>query len=269
MPANPPFLVVTDLDGTLLDHESYDARPAEPALARLQAAGIPVVLASSKTAAEMAPLRAALGLARFPAIVENGAGLLPSGAGAAEGDADYRRLRAALDDLPPALRAPFRGFADMSVPEIAALTGLPEEDAALAARRQFSEPGAWGGDESLLAAFLEELSRRGVSAREGGRFLTLSFGASKADRLAEIAQAYPGAGIIALGDAPNDREMLEAADIAVVVANPHRPPLAPLAQEGTRPVIRTEAPGPQGWNAAIHQILETRGLSSTRSRSDG
>lgn len=48
------LLIFTDLDGTLLDHESYDFTPARPMLARLAAMRAPVVLASSKTAAEIA-----------------------------------------------------------------------------------------------------------------------------------------------------------------------------------------------------------------------
>ncbi len=40
-------LVVTDLDGSLLDHHSFDYTPAQPAIATLEAAGIPLVLASS------------------------------------------------------------------------------------------------------------------------------------------------------------------------------------------------------------------------------
>lgn len=72
--SGPPLLVFTDLDGTLLDHESYDWSPARQALNRLAALGALVVPATSKTRAEVAPLMAALGLTG-PAIVENGAGV--------------------------------------------------------------------------------------------------------------------------------------------------------------------------------------------------
>jgi len=48
---NPPALVVfSDLNGTLLDHETYDWTPAKPALDRLARQGCPVILSSSKTA---------------------------------------------------------------------------------------------------------------------------------------------------------------------------------------------------------------------------
>ena len=58
----PKLLIFTDLDGTLLDHESYDWSPAAPALARARAAGVPVIPATSKTRAELAPLMAALAM---------------------------------------------------------------------------------------------------------------------------------------------------------------------------------------------------------------
>ena len=65
-----PWWVVTDLDGTLLDH-TYDWTPAEPALRWLQQRGIPVIPCTSKTAEEVCEFRAAAKLSD-PYIVENG-----------------------------------------------------------------------------------------------------------------------------------------------------------------------------------------------------
>ncbi len=73
------IVVFSDLDGTLLDHETYSFAPAWPALDRMREDGHVLVLASSKTAAEIAPIRAAMGFVDCPAIVENGAGLLAAG----------------------------------------------------------------------------------------------------------------------------------------------------------------------------------------------
>ena len=259
-PARPPRLIVfTDLDGTLLDHESYEFAPARPALAALRAAGAVLVPASSKTAAELAEWRARLGCADAPAIVENGAGVLWPGETTAGDDAAYRRIRAALGALPPALGAGFAGFGDWSVDEITRRTGLPAAAAARAKARRFSEPGVWTGSAAARDAFLAALAERGVTARAGGRFLTLSFGASKADRMAEVsARLAPGGGVptVALGDAPNDAEMIAAADTGVIVANPAGPGLPPLAGEADGRIRRTLLPGPAGWNRAILDILD-------------
>ena len=67
----PNLIVFTDLDGSLLDGTTYSYEAATPALTALREQGIPLVLVSSKTRAEMEPLRQRLGH-RDPFIVENG-----------------------------------------------------------------------------------------------------------------------------------------------------------------------------------------------------
>lgn len=264
VPPIPAFVVFSDLDGTLLDHSTYSWKAAAPALAALKDHGIPLILASSKTSAEIAELRAETGFAHCPAIVENGAGLLePDSAGAAsDDDRVHRELIAALDALPPELRSKFSGFSDWSIDEIASRTGLPPQDAARAAMRRFSEPGLWSGSPEERAEFEALLARHGVTARQGGRYLTLSFGASKADRMREIAARYASGDewprMVALGDAPNDIEMLETADIGVIVANPHATPLPRLDGETAGRISRTQKPGPEGWNESVLRIIEER-----------
>ncbi|MGZ9809172.1 HAD-IIB family hydrolase [Pseudoroseicyclus sp. H15] len=255
----PRLAIFTDLDGTLLDHESYAWAPAAGCLARLQRLGIPLVLASSKTAAEIAPLREEMGFAHCPAIVENGAGVLPAGEEDVPGE-DYAALMQILSGRPVAHRD-FKGFHQMSEAEVAAATGLGEAEASRAKARQFSEPGLWTGSEEDRAAFLQELAEDGVHARAGGRFLTLSFGRTKAQAMAELAPSLGAETTVALGDAPNDVEMLEAADIGIIIANPAHPPLPLLAGEGEGRITRSTLTGPDGWADEVSRILDTFQLS--------
>ncbi len=255
MSTRTPLVIFSDLDGTLLDHDTYRFDAAQPALDRLRHHAIPVVLASSKTAAELQRLQGAMRICAYPAIVENGAGVIGLGAAATRAT-EYEALRAHLDSLPEGLRAGFTGFGDMTSDEVAKLTGLPMNEAALARDRHFSEPGLWSGSAEDKAEFLAALEMKGVQAREGGRFLTLSFGRTKASRMAQVARLYQPDATIALGDAPNDVEMLEAADYGFIIRNPHRPALPELAGEAEGRIKRTETPGPQGWNTAIHSMLD-------------
>ncbi len=250
-----PLLVYTDLDGTLIDHTTYQWSAAQPALDAVRDAGGAVILASSKTAAEVAPLQRDLKLTGFPAIIENGAGVLMPKTMAKTTSPDYCKIRTILDAMSPNIRDYFRGFGDMTVAEVAAVTGLPTEAALLAKDRSFSEPGLWSGTSDDRLAFEAELAKSGVSAQMGGRFLTLSFGCKKSDHMTAINALYQPKVTIALGDAPNDIEMLEAADFGVVVANPYHAPLPQLAGEAEGRITRTKTAGPQGWNTAVLDLL--------------
>ena len=86
--------------------------------------------------------------------------------------------------------------------------------------------------------------------------MTLSFGQTKKDRMNEIQARLKTKTTFALGDAPNDVEMLEHADFGVIVANPHRTALPGLKGEDTGRIVRTKEPGPKGWNHAVHSFLD-------------
>jgi mannosyl-3-phosphoglycerate phosphatase len=167
-------------------------------------------------------------------------------------------VRKCLDGLPARLRSKFRGFGDMSLSELAKRTGLSEAAACRARMRDFSEPGVWSGTEAERQAFSDALCANGLSAQQGGRFLTLSSGRTKADGMEQVLNHYRTATSLALGDAPNDIGMLEAAAYGVIVANPHRPPLPTLKAEATGRIIRTTEAGPVGWNTAVCAFLDKR-----------
>ncbi|QDY71469.1 HAD-IIB family hydrolase [Qingshengfaniella alkalisoli] len=250
-----PILVFSDLDGTLIDHHSYDFSSARPALDALRDLGAGVVLSSSKTAAEIAVIREAMGLSSWPAIVENGAGVLEARAQPDDDQWGYQRLRSLLDALPETLRSQFIGFGDMSAEQLVEATGLTVPAAKLAKQRSYSEPGLWTGKKEDRQAFLDALAEHGVSARSGGRFLTLSFGGTKADQMLALIRRFDPCHTVALGDAPNDVEMLETADHGFVVANPDSPELPELDGETAGRIQRTKLAGPAGWNAAILELL--------------
>lgn len=250
-----PLMVFSDLDGTLIDHHSYDWTPARPALQALNRVGAGVVLASSKTAPEIDVLRREMALTDWPAIVENGAGVLRAGA-RPEPDAEtYRAVRRALEKVPGTLRRQFVGFGDMRAQDVSAATGLSRDRAVMAQARAFSEPGVWQGSDAHKADFLAHLEDAGLHAQQGGRFLTLSFGATKADQVRALTQEYGPARTMALGDAPNDIKMLEACDVGVIIANPSRAPLPVLAGEAEGRILRMPDAGPAAWNRAVLKML--------------
>ncbi|MEM5502218.1 HAD-IIB family hydrolase [Ahrensia kielensis] len=251
------LLIFTDLDGTLLDHETYSYEAALPAIERLRQLDIGLVLASSKTAAEIAPLRAELGFSHCPAIVENGAGLLAPHMQAGEASGDYAKIQSALNTLPDELRSQFTGFSQMSVEDVIAMTGLTREASQLAKNRQFSEPGIFHGTSQQREMFLKAAKGAGLIAKQGGRFLTFSFGGDKAEQMQAILAKQENETIsIALGDAPNDIAMLEAADIGIIIPNPAHDKIKHLAGEDNGKIIRAFKKGPEGWNLNVLKLVE-------------
>jgi mannosyl-3-phosphoglycerate phosphatase len=251
------YIIFTDLDGTLLDHQTYRYDAANTALDLIRAAKIPLILTSSKTAAELVALRAELGFEHCPAIVENGAGILNPGAIETNSDDQYQNILTLLINAPEDLRSYFKGFSDYSAQELSELTSLDIKSAELAMQRQYSEPGTWSGSDDELAVFETYLTEHGLSIQQGGRFLSVSTGMNKADRMMEILtknrSTTPDIVSIALGDAPNDIMMLEMADIGFVIKNTDGHDIF----KGDMPhhIIRSNNHGPIGWNQCINSLL--------------
>jgi mannosyl-3-phosphoglycerate phosphatase len=277
-------LVVTDLDGTLLDRETYEVGPALDAVAALREAGVPLVLCSSKTRAEMEPLAARIGV-DGPLVVENGGAILAP-AGSLQAWPPWDRVeggRAALvlgvprerlvEALPEVARdagARVRPFASMSVGEVAALTGLAEDEAALAMRREYDEPfvveePAEGG--ARLDARLDRAARgRGLRVVRGGRLHHLTGPSDKGQAVRALVHVWPGglAGdVVGLGDAANDLPLLLAVSRPIVMPRADGtldPALA--ARLGDRE--RAPLPGPAGWSAAVRAVLAGEALPRVR-----
>ena len=135
------ILIFTDLDGTLLDHTTYEWDKAKPALDLCKRLYIPVILVSSKTKAEINVLRQEMDI-HFPFISENGGGIffpkewsecVPPYTVFAENTwkwpigTPYDLLIRGLREIRDELGWHMRGFSEMTLEEISYLTGLDLE----------------------------------------------------------------------------------------------------------------------------------------------
>jgi mannosyl-3-phosphoglycerate phosphatase len=263
-------IVLTDLDGTLLDGHTYEWSPARDALAALAAADIPVVLCTSKTRAEVEALRRALDH-HHPFSVENGGAVyLPAGYfGTTPGEArrrdgydvielgtSYVALVATLKSAARSARVTVRGWHQMDAAEVAERCELPVEAAQLAMRREYDEPFLLTNDSpDEVARLALAISTLGSRMTRGDRFFHVTGAHDKAEAARQLLALYRRAmgslRIIALGDAPNDIGLLALADVPIVVSSPHA-----TALQARLPKARiTRRPGPAGWNEAILEIL--------------
>lgn len=264
-------VVFSDLDGTLLDPESYGFDAALPALELLRAQEIPLVLCSSKTRREIDVYRQRLGN-REPYIFENGGGIclpkglfpLPFTIATEESEeclvlplgTPYRDLRRALSDLRREFGVGVTGFGDLTAAGVAELTGLPDSEADLARRREFDEPFVFDDPEEPRShEFLRAIEAKGYHWTRGRFFHIL--GDNDKGRAARVLidlyrRRLPGLVTVGLGDAHNDLPLLRAVDVPVLMQRKDGTHL-----EGLRSprLVLTTAPGPSGWNRAILGIF--------------
>jgi mannosyl-3-phosphoglycerate phosphatase len=264
----PGILIFTDLDGTLLDDQTYDFKPALPALTLIHSLKIPLILVSSKTRAEIEFLRNRLSL-ESPFIAENGGGIFfPATFRVPEGY-PYERVngykvlyigRPIKEVLEKSSKLKdsfeFRGFSEMSVEEIAAMTGLTLEQATLASRREFDEPIALRNPLEDRDMFCKRASDLGLDCVHGGRFFHLSLGSNKGRAVEIVLEIYRQLRgplfSVALGDGPNDIPMLEAVDKAVLMQNRDGTHIEGLDHPD---LVRLDGGGPTAWNGVVLSIL--------------
>jgi len=272
--AAPVIVVFTDLDGTLLDHDTYGWEGAVPALDLCKRLLIPIVLASSKTRAEMDQLRLKLS-PDAPFISENGGGIFfpgdatydpPPGA-ILDGDLwkwslglPYADLVRELGGIRDELGWNIKGFSDMGIDDISDLTGLDKKSARLAAMREFDEPFIILEQDPVDRESLGKAAeQRGLTITEGGRFFHLNGKNDKGQAMQKLMSLYKrlhgNIVSVALGDSPNDFSMLECADYPVLVRSKRN--FEGLKNRIPRLIITSEM-GPKGWNAALLEILDEK-----------
>jgi mannosyl-3-phosphoglycerate phosphatase len=262
------IIIFTDLDGTLLDDQAYDFKPALPALKLIRSRKVPLILVSSKTRLEIELYRKRLSL-KDPFIAENGgAAYFPASFSfppeySFEIVDEYRGvfigtplevLYEKISELKEHFR--FRRFSELTIEEIAVLTGLSHEQAQRAAVREFDEPIVLEStsDEELVYAKAQEL---GLDCVHGGRFLHLFLGGDKGKAVEVILNVYRQQGqpviSIGLGDSQNDVPMLWAVDKAVIMQGYDGGYIEGLDHPD---LLKAKGRGPDAWNRVVLSILE-------------
>lgn len=243
------YIIFTDLDGTLLDHRTYTYEPALEALSVIKSHQIPLILTSSKTKAEIERIQSKLTL-KDPFIFENGSGVFYNNQVVSFG----MHLNQIHDKIIPLQKTfNFNCYSLLPLDQAIQHTGLPEKEAKLSQQRQFSEPIIWLDDEEKKIDFIQIIHQLGLSAAQGGRFLTISSHHDKAKALKWIKNTLEydyqtEFTSIALGDGENDINMIDACEIKILIKNNNEHLQKP-------DWILSKMCGPSGWNEEIMKVL--------------
>lgn len=247
--------VLTDLDGTLLDHGGILGPEARGAIDDLRRRGVPVVPLTSKTEVELRGLLAELDLGTIGGF-ENGAGIVgPAGVVVSERALSVATLLSHLDELSAVTGQPLRPVSALSPVELRRITGLPEDRIPAMLARRFGLPflAPEGANDELVRAATRV---PGVRLTRGGLFWHLSGNHGKEDALGLLL----GMGLVArpfagFGDAPNDGGFLGDCDVAVLVPGSSGsvdPALAATVPKGRSAPF----PAGRGWAAAVRTLLQ-------------
>jgi mannosyl-3-phosphoglycerate phosphatase len=247
------LMIISDLDGSLLDHHSYQWQAAAGWLNYIRQRQIPLVFCTSKTVPEVLALQQEMQFEHMPYICENGAVLgMEQGQYLISHSAhsqDYRQLQQQLGMLRKQHGFKFLGFGDVSEQQVMAWTGLDHLRASWAKQRLASEPICWQDTAEKFALFRQCLAAQQLTVVQGGRFWhVMNAGSDKYQALQLLLQRLQSPALhwhtIGLGDSPNDLPFLQHTDYSVVIHSKHRKAMQFSAKPS---VYFSQQHGARGW----------------------
>ena len=257
---NSRLWIVTDVDGTLMDH-TYDLTPAKETIIRLQELKIPVILCTSKTASEVKVIQKDLSL-YDPYIVENGGAIYFNSN--IEGNWEiilgesYQKLELILQNLSKDINFQLQPLNDLSDKEANLLTGLKGDSLTLMRDRHWSMPFL-NPPEYIEDKLKEYCQKYDVVIFRGNRMShLLSKNVSKGEAIKKLKEFSKNINvkIIGLGDSPNDLPLLKEADHRIVISAINGPNKKLLDDLGDLDYIVSKEPHGFGWQKEVKKIIK-------------
>jgi len=268
----PKLIIFTDLDGTLLDRNTYSFEQAKPALHLIRMEGIPLILSSSKSRPEIELYRKKLEN-EHPFISENGGAVfVPKNYFSFQFPYDkeldeyfvlelgtfYPQIIEILASIKSETGLPIKGFFDLNEKELTSLSGLSLEEVALAKSREYDEPFIVEGGEREVEIVKRKIEEKGMNYAWGGKFHHLLGKNDKGKAVKILKELYENQFFlittVGIGDSLNDLPMLLAADYPIFLRG-DAPNLQGLPLKIQNLTI-LDGNGPLVWNEAILSLLK-------------
>lgn len=259
-------IVFSDLDGTILDKNTYSYNQSLNSIHWLKENSIPLIFCSAKTRAEMESLRNEIGV-KDPYIVENGSAIIipkdyfSSNSGEENGESITIEIGARLENFRSRLTAvlesrgiKYESFAEMTNDALSKYTGLTPYQAELARKREYTMTLIFPRNEERMRA-RAAIESIGLNCFSGSKTLTIGDGGNKGSavrKLSELyAREYQDLTSYAFGDGENDMSMLNEVDFPILVQN------APgkWTEGRLQRIIKIPLVGPEGFAKGVAEIV--------------
>ena len=257
------ILIFTDLDGTLLNRDTFEFESIKKYIKFLLSKNISIIPSSSKTETEIIEFNNELG-EDLPFISENGAAVhnmdlinqsLPKKIVLSrEKDELLKIFRSKISD---SLVSKCKFVLNLKETEKSKIFGLSGEKLNSALQREFTIPILFEGDKNEKIDLLKSIKNNGLTLQDGGRVTSLCDKVSKALAMQNVIRIFKKMEIqnlstIGVGDNHNDLDMIKNCDISCLVFNDK----FKLDRINIDNCLVSKKPAPEGWQEVVNLALD-------------
>ncbi len=260
---NSKILIFTDLDGTLLDRDTFKFDKIFNYLKNLLLKNIHIIPNSSKTRQEIENFNKELD-ENLSFVVENGAAihnLNLINSSFPEKISLSREIDEILkifeSKIPNKYKSKCKFVKNLSFDKQSKILGLNKKNIKAALNRQYSTPLLFEGSKSDKIDLFKFVNDAGLSLQEGGRVINLCDKVSKSQAMKNVIKVFKKITkekliTVGVGDNFNDLEMLKNSDIPCLVFNDK----FTLEKININNCLVSKKPAPEGWEEVVKLALE-------------
>lgn len=254
-------VIYTDLDGTLLDKNTYSYQKAKKGLQIVQSKAIPWIICTSKTRLEIEYWRKKL-CNQYPFISENGGGIfIPKKFFNFDISTSYQTQVydvievgikiSGLTDFFSALKKKYyiKSFLEMDAQEIEKDAHIPFNQVILAQKREYDIPFKIL-DMEEKKKIIADINKKGFHVIHGGHYYHLMANTSKGKAVKILSsllkRKYGDMVTIGIGDSENDFSMLDNVDRPYLLREKNN-------SYASNKYLKVKDIGPSGWTEIIEK----------------
>ena len=263
MNANHKVLIFTDLDGSLLDRDTFKFDKISKYIKDLISKGIFIIPNSSKTKNEIDSFNKELD-EDLPFIVENGAAIYNLNlinASFPEKISLSREISEILDIFNNKISKKYKSkckfIKNLISDKQLQIFGQSKEKVKLSMKREYSIPLLYDGSKAEKVDLIKSVNNAGLSLHEGGRLINLCDKISKSQAMKHVVKIFKKISkeeliTVGVGDNFNDLDMLKNSDIPCLVFNDK----FTMEKININNCLVSKKSAPEGWEEVVKLALD-------------